>query len=173
MRILTGLNPNGTVSVHLAAWYEYSAEGHMRHMVSLMLLHGVAVSDPSMHRLQGTHVNDPEGWMMYAPCTLSRSYVHPARHTGCAVHTPDILFRKKKSSHSQSEHRLNLYFSVSTKWAFSIAAHCDELPSEDRVHAGAHAGSDVPHMYIPVFTVLGSQQKSFRLWKTVRAWVVE
>ena len=56
MRIRTGLKPNGTVALHLAAWYENSAEEHMRHTVSLMPLHGVAVSDPSMHWLQGTHV---------------------------------------------------------------------------------------------------------------------
>ena len=86
---------------------------------------------------------------------------------------PDVRLRKKKASHSQSGHRLNLYFSASTKCALSIAAHCEELPSDDRVQAGVQAGRAVPHMYIPTFTVLGSQQKSFRLWKMASAWVDE
>jgi hypothetical protein len=89
------------------------------------------------------------------------------------VHPPEVLLRKKKSSHSQSLHRLNLYLSVIVKCASVTAAHCVESPSEVRVQAGVQAGRDVPHMYIPILTVLGSQQKSFRLWKMARAWVVE
>jgi hypothetical protein len=89
------------------------------------------------------------------------------------VHTLDVLLRKKKSSHTQSLHRLNRFVPPSTKCAFATGAHVAELPSDVRVQAGVQAGGWVPHMYMPTLTVLGSQQKSLRLWKMARDWVEE
>ena len=57
-----------------------------------------------------------------------------------------------------------------TKRAFPLAAQLAELPSDVREQAVLHAGRAVPHMYMPMSTELGSQQKSFLLWKIVRDW---
>jgi hypothetical protein len=79
------------------------------------------------------------------------------------VHTPADWLKKKKSSHTQSSHRLNLYFSSTTKRAFAFVAQLAEFPSDVREQAAVHAGWAVPHMYMPMSTELGSQQKSFLL----------
>ena len=67
---------------------------------------------------------------------------------------------------------MNLYLSTATKWAFPTAAQAADSPSDVREQAvmpAWHVGSAVPHMYMPTSTELGSQQKSFRLWKTAAA----
>jgi hypothetical protein len=85
----------------------------------------------------------------------------------------EVALRKKKSLHTQSAHRLNLYLSISTKWALSTDAQVAGSPSSVREHAGVQGGNDVPHMYMPTLTALGLQQKSFLLWKMARACVAE
>jgi hypothetical protein len=95
--------------------------------------------------------------------------VYPLAHTGCGVQTPEVLLRKKKSSHAQSSHRLNRLLPPSTKCALATGAQAADSPSEVREQAGVQAGWYAPHMYMPTRTVLGSQQKSLRLWKTARA----
>jgi hypothetical protein len=58
--ILTGLKPNGIVGEHLLAWYENSVGEHDLQKVSFFWLHSTSVSDPSMHLLHGTQVNEPD-----------------------------------------------------------------------------------------------------------------
>jgi hypothetical protein len=71
-RMRTGLKPNGTAAAQAPPWYANSVGEHILQTVSLMRLHGVATSDPSMHRLQGTQVKEPEdGWITYAPSAVS------------------------------------------------------------------------------------------------------